>query len=40
MGVCLGKVLVDGKVISKAGTPVADKAKVEIIAEVPKYVCR
>ncbi|KAL0561758.1 hypothetical protein IC582_002199 [Cucumis melo] len=33
-----GKVLVDGKVISKAGTPVADKAKVEIIAEVPKYV--
>ncbi|XP_008458093.1 uncharacterized protein LOC103497628 isoform X2 [Cucumis melo] len=35
-----GKVLVDGKVISKAGTPVADKAKVEIIAEVPKYVCR
>ncbi|XP_038899562.1 putative rRNA methyltransferase YqxC [Benincasa hispida] len=35
-----GKVLVDGKVISKAGTPVGDKAKVEIIAEVPKYVCR
>ncbi|XP_023004131.1 uncharacterized protein LOC111497556 [Cucurbita maxima] len=35
-----GKVLVDGKVVSKAGTPVGDKAKVEIIAEVPKYVCR
>lgn len=32
-----GKVLVDGKVVSKAGTPVGDKAKVEIIAEVPKY---
>ncbi|XP_022159228.1 uncharacterized protein LOC111025647 isoform X2 [Momordica charantia] len=35
-----GKVLVDGRVVSKAGTPVGDKAKVEIIAEIPKYVCR
>ncbi|CAN6476663.1 unnamed protein product [Victoria cruziana] len=35
-----GKVLVDGKVVSKAGTPVCNKAVVEIIAEVPKYVCR
>ncbi|XP_028794855.1 uncharacterized protein LOC114750421 [Neltuma alba] len=35
-----GKVYVDGKVINKAGTPVSDKAVVEIKAEVPKYVCR
>ncbi|XP_031481040.1 uncharacterized protein LOC116251089 isoform X2 [Nymphaea colorata] len=35
-----GKVLVDGKVVSKAGTPISNKAVVEIIAEVPKYVCR
>ncbi|CAH9121155.1 unnamed protein product [Cuscuta epithymum] len=35
-----GKVLVDGKVVNKAGTPIPDKATVEIIAEVPKYVCR
>ncbi|PON65930.1 hemolysin A /rRNA methyltransferase TlyA [Trema orientale] len=35
-----GKVFVDGKVINKAGTPVSDKAVVEIVAEVPKYVCR
>ncbi|KAG9445797.1 hypothetical protein H6P81_011925 [Aristolochia fimbriata] len=35
-----GKVLVDGRVVSKAGTPVSDKAVVEIKAEVPKYVCR
>ncbi|KAJ4730373.1 hemolysin A-like [Melia azedarach] len=35
-----GKVFVDGKVVNKAGTPVSDKAVVEIIAEVPKYVCR
>lgn len=34
------KVLVDGKVVSKAGTPGCNKAVVEIIAEVPKYVCR
>ncbi|CAH9075351.1 unnamed protein product [Cuscuta epithymum] len=32
-----GKVLVDGKVVNKAGTPIPDKATVEIIAEVPKY---
>lgn len=36
----VGKVFVDGKVVNKAGTPVSDKAVVEIIAEVPKYVCR
>lgn len=35
-----GKVHVDGKVVNKAGTPVSDKAVVEILAEIPKYVCR
>ncbi|KAJ6329628.1 hypothetical protein OIU77_011157 [Salix suchowensis] len=35
-----GKVFVDGKVVNKAGTPVSEKSVVEIIAEVPKYVCR
>ncbi|KAK7301466.1 hypothetical protein RJT34_12330 [Clitoria ternatea] len=35
-----GKVYVNGKVINKAGTPVPEKAVVEIIADVPKYVCR
>ncbi|XP_068665097.1 uncharacterized protein [Aristolochia californica] len=35
-----GKVLVDGRVVNKAGTSVSDKAIVEIKAEVPKYVCR
>ncbi|XP_020106472.1 uncharacterized protein LOC109722754 isoform X1 [Ananas comosus] len=35
-----GKVLVDGRVVSKAGTPVSDKSVVEIKAVVPKYVCR
>ncbi|XP_057742491.1 uncharacterized protein LOC130960949 isoform X3 [Arachis stenosperma] len=35
-----GKVHVNGKVVNKAGTPVSEKAVVEIIAEVPKYVCR
>lgn len=35
-----GKVFVDGKVVNKCGTPVSDKAVVEIKAEVPKYVCR
>lgn len=35
-----GKVHVNGKVINKAGTPVPEKAIVEITAEVPKYVCR
>lgn len=35
-----GKVYVNGKVINKAGTPVPEKAIVEITAEVPKYVCR
>ncbi|GER37248.1 unnamed protein product [Striga asiatica] len=35
-----GKVIVDGKVVNKSGTPISDKAIVEIKAEVPKYVCR
>ncbi|KAK5784201.1 uncharacterized protein LOC108471051 [Gossypium arboreum] len=35
-----GKVCVNGKVVNKAGTPVSDKAVLEIIAEIPKYVCR
>lgn len=35
-----GKVHVDGKVVHKAGTPVSDKAVVEIMAVIPKYVCR
>ncbi|KAI3732652.1 hypothetical protein L1987_63859 [Smallanthus sonchifolius] len=35
-----GKVIVDGKVVTKAGHPVSDKAVVEIKAEIPKYVCR
>ncbi|KAL9239659.1 hypothetical protein vseg_013961 [Gypsophila vaccaria] len=35
-----GKVYVNGKVVNKAGTPVSDKAVVEIKAEIPKYVCR
>ncbi|KAJ0112921.1 hypothetical protein Patl1_03156 [Pistacia atlantica] len=35
-----GKVFVDGKMVNKAGTPISDKAIVEINAEVPKYVCR
>uniref|UniRef100_A0A3Q7IXB2 Ribosomal RNA methyltransferase FtsJ domain-containing protein n=1 Tax=Solanum lycopersicum TaxID=4081 RepID=A0A3Q7IXB2_SOLLC len=36
----LGKVLVDGRVVTKAGTQIPDKAVVEIMAEIPKYVCR
>lgn len=40
MFVGVGKVLVNGKVVNKAGTPVSDKAVVQIMAEVPKYVCR
>lgn len=35
-----GKVYVNGRVVNKAGTPVSDKAIVEIMAEIPKYVCR
>lgn len=38
--VFVGKVLVDGKVVSKAGTPVSEKSVVEIKAVIPKYVCR
>ncbi|KAJ0795907.1 putative 23S rRNA (cytidine(1920)-2'-O)-methyltransferase [Helianthus annuus] len=33
-----GKVIVDGKVVTKAGHPVSDKAIVENKAEIPKYV--
>lgn len=35
-----GKVMVNGRVVNKAGTPVSDKSNVEINAEIPKYVCR
>jgi len=35
-----GKVSVDGRVVNKAGTPVAPGAKVVLTAEEPKYVCR
>ena len=35
-----GKVLVDGKPAAKAGTTVKATSKIDIIAEVPKYVCR
>nr|POE75965.1 hemolysin a [Quercus suber] len=35
-----GKVSVEGKVVNKAGTPVSEKAVVQIMAEIPKYVCR
>uniref|UniRef100_A0A0E0BHA8 RNA-binding S4 domain-containing protein n=1 Tax=Oryza glumipatula TaxID=40148 RepID=A0A0E0BHA8_9ORYZ len=32
-----GKVLVDGRVVNKAGTQVSDKSIIEIKAEIPKY---
>ncbi|CAH1447096.1 unnamed protein product [Lactuca virosa] len=35
-----GKVIVDGRVVTKSGHPVSDKSVVEIKAEIPKYVCR
>ncbi|GBG93215.1 hypothetical protein CBR_g60689 [Chara braunii] len=35
-----GKVLVDGRPATKAGMQVTDSANIEIIAQVPKYVCR
>ena len=35
-----GKVRVDGKVVTKAGTPVQPDAVVRINAVVPKFVCR
>lgn len=35
-----GKVLVNGKPAVKAGTTVKTTSKINIIAEVPKYVCR
>ncbi|KAK4573622.1 hypothetical protein RGQ29_031538 [Quercus rubra] len=34
------KVSIDGKVVNKAGTPASEKAVVQIMAEIPKYVCR
>ncbi|KAG8388835.1 hypothetical protein BUALT_Bualt02G0166300 [Buddleja alternifolia] len=36
----IGKVIVDGKVVNKCGSPVSNKSVVEIKAEIPKYVCR
>lgn len=35
-----GKVLVNGRVINKAGTPVADDAVIDVIAHEPKFVSR
>lgn len=35
-----GKVLVDGKVINKPGSPVSAQAAICINAAVDKYVCR
>ena len=38
--VSVGKVIMDGRVVNKAGTQVSDKSVIEIKAEIPKYVCR
>lgn len=35
-----GKVLVNGKVVSKPGTPVSSQAKIDILAVEQQYVCR
>lgn len=35
-----GKVIVDGRPAAKAGSSVKPTSKIDIIAEVPKYVCR
>lgn len=35
-----GKVQVNGKVVSKPGTPVSATAKIDILAAVQQYVCR
>ena len=35
-----GKVQVNGKVVSKPGTPVSPQAKIDILAVVQQYVCR
>ena len=35
-----GKVQVDGRVVTKAGTPIPPGAAVQINAVVPKFVCR
>lgn len=35
-----GKIHVNGKVVSKPGTPVSAKAKIEILAALQQYVCR
>jgi predicted rRNA methylase YqxC with S4 and FtsJ domains len=36
----VGKVIVDGRPSAKAGSSVKAASTIEIIAEVPKYVCR
>lgn len=36
----VGKVLVDGRRVIKAGMPVSNTAAIKITAEVPKFVCR
>ena len=38
--ISLGKVHVNGQVVSKAGTAVPPAATIQILAELPKYVCR
>ena len=35
-----GKVAINGRTITKAGSPVAADAQIVITAEIPKYVCR
>jgi 23S rRNA (cytidine1920-2'-O)/16S rRNA (cytidine1409-2'-O)-methyltransferase len=35
-----GKVTVDDRVVDKAGSPVGPSARVALLAEEPRYVCR
>ena len=35
-----GKVAINGKIITKSGSPVPADAQILITAEVPKFVCR
>ena len=35
-----GKVAINGRTITKAGSPVAADVQILITAEIPKYVCR
>ena len=35
-----GKVIVNGKVVNKPGTPVSPEAKIDILAVEQQYVCR